>query len=158
MGSDTRNSNNKLNKIESSVRRLPNQGLSAPISQLFTLPESGFGAAPPPPLKNGPAGVARPPESGERARAIVASDEMADIIAEVFSDGDRFLRPPAAGVAPIQRTAAVATQREGRRLAASGGGAATASKTQQRPPTVSATFQPAKPSRDESPPAAGKST
>jgi len=157
VGSDTRNNNNKLNKMESSVRRLPNQRLSAPISQLFTLPASGFGAAPPPPpLKNGPAGVARPPESGERARAIVASDEMADIIAEVFSDGDRFLRPPAAAVAaPIQRTAAVAPQRDGRRLAASGGGVAIASKT-QRPPTV---FQPAKPSRDESPPAAaGKST
>ena len=157
MGSDTRNNNNKLNKMESSAR-LPNQRLSAPISQLFTLPDSGSRAAPPP-LKNGPAGVARPPESGERARAIVASDEMADIIAEVFSDGDRFLRPPAAGVAaPIQRTAAVVSQRDGRRLAASGGGAATASKTQQRPPTVSATLQPAKPSRDESPPAAGKST
>ncbi len=151
MGSDTRNNNNKLNKIESSVRRLPNQRLSAPISQLFTLPDSRFGAAPPPPLKNGPAGVARPLESGERGRAIVASDEMADIIAEVFSDGDRFLRPPVAGVAaPIQRTAAVVPQRDGRRLAASGGGSATA-----RPPTV---FQPAKPLRDESPPAAGKST
>jgi hypothetical protein len=145
--------------MESSAR-LPNQRLSAPISQLFTLPDSGLGAVPPPPLKNGPAGVARPHESGERARAIVASDEMADIIAEVFSDGDRFLRPPAAGVAaPIQRTAAVVPQRDGRRLAASaGGGAATASKTQRRPPTVSATLQPAKPSRDERPPAAGKST
>ncbi len=134
--------------MESSVRRLPNQRLSAPISQLFTLPDGGFRAAPPP-LKN-----------GEQARSIVASDEMADIIAEVFSDGDRSLRPPAAGVAaPIQRTAAVVSQRDGRRLAASGGGAATASKTQQRPPTVSATLQPAKPSRDESPPAAaGKST
>jgi hypothetical protein len=157
VGTDTRNNNNKLNKIESSAR-LPNQRLSAPISQLFTLPDGGFRAAPPPPLKNGPAGVTRPHESGERARAIVASDEMADIIAEVFSDGDRFLRPPAAGVAaPIQRTAAVVPQRDGRRLAASGGGAATASKT-QRPPTVSATLQPAKSSRDESPPAAGKST
>ncbi len=158
MGSDTRNNNNKLNNIESSVR-LPNQRLSAPISQLFTLPDSGFGAASPPPLKNGPAAAARPPESGERGRAIVASDEMADIIAEVFSDGDRFLRPPAAGgLAPIQRTAALGPQRDGRRLAASGGGAAIASKTQQRPPTVFATLQPAKPSRDESPPAAGKST
>jgi hypothetical protein len=154
VGSDTRNNNNKLNKIESSAR-LPNQRLSAPISQLFTLPDSGLRAAPPPPLKNSPAGVARPSESGERGRAIVASDEMADIIAEVFSDGDRFLRPPAAGVAaPIQRTAALVPQRDGRRLAVSGGGAATASKT-QRPPTL----QPAKPSRDERPPAAaGKST